>query len=126
MTPEETVNEFIARVLAKDLDGACELVAANLEYDNVPMGKNIGPDALKAFLNPMVDSLDDVEFVIHRQTASGNIVMNERTDRFLANGTWLDLPVAGVFEVNDEGRIVLWRDYFDLPTMMNQLAALGG
>ena len=126
MTPEEIVDAFIARVVAKDLDGACELVSDDIEYDNVPMGKNIGPDALKAFLAPMVDSLDDVQFVIHRQTASGNIVMNERTDRFLANGTWLDLPVAGVFEVNDEGRIVLWRDYFDLPTMMNQLAALGG
>jgi len=126
MTPEEIVDAFIARVVAKDLDGACELVSDDVEYDNVPMGKNIGPAALKAFLDPMVETLDDVEFVIHRQTASGNVVMNERTDRFLANGTWLDLPVAGVFEVNDEGRIVLWRDYFDLPTMMNQLAALGG
>ena len=50
MTPEETVNEFVKRVVAKDLDGACELVTADIEYDNVPMGKNYGPDGIKAVL----------------------------------------------------------------------------
>jgi limonene-1,2-epoxide hydrolase len=46
--------------------------------------------------------------------------MNERTDRFEIGGTWVDLPVAGVFELRD-GRIALWRDYFDLPTIMNEM-----
>ena len=124
MTPEETVNEFIARVVAKDIDGACELVAADLEYDNVPMGKNHGPDGLKAFLAPMVDSLDEVQFVTHRQTATGNVVMNERTDRFRVGEKWMDLPVAGIFEIDGDGRIVLWRDYFDMETMNTQLADL--
>ncbi|MCB1259572.1 MAG: nuclear transport factor 2 family protein, partial [Acidimicrobiales bacterium] len=76
------VDEFIRRVVGKDLDGACELVTDDCEYDNVPMGKNIGPEGIKAFLAPMVDSLDEVQFVVHRQTATGNVVMNERTDRF--------------------------------------------
>ena len=124
MTPEETVDEFIERVVAKDLDGACELVAADVEYDNVPMGKNIGPEGIKAFLQPMVEGLDEVEFVIHRQTATGNMVMNERVDRFRVGENWIDLPVAGVFEVGEDGLITLWRDYFDLPTMMDQLGQL--
>ena len=124
MTPEETVNEFIARVVAKDIDGACELVAADLEYDNVPMGKNHGPDGLRAFLTPMVEGLDEVQFVTHRQTVTGNIVMNERTDRFRVGDKWMDLPVAGIFEVGDDGLIVLWRDYFDMETMNTQLAAV--
>jgi len=126
MTPEETVDQFIARIVAKDLDGACELVSDDLEYDNVPMGKNLGPDGLKAFLAPLVDGVDEVEFVVHRQTATGNVVMNERTDRFKVGEAWMDLPVTGVFEVNDAGRIVLWRDYFDLATMTDQMAKLGG
>jgi len=124
MTPEETVNEFIARVVAKDIDGACELVAADVEYDNVPMGKNHGPDAMRAFLEPMVGGLDEVQFVTHRQTATGNLVMNERTDRFRVGDKWMDLPVAGIFEVGDDGLIVLWRDYFDMETMNTQLAAV--
>ena len=124
MTPEETVDEFIRRVVGKDLDGACELVTDDVEYDNVPMGKNHGPSGMKAFLQPMVDGLDEVQFVVHRQTATGSIVMNERTDRFRVGEKWMDLPVAGIFELDGEGRIVLWRDYFDVETMNRQLAEI--
>jgi limonene-1,2-epoxide hydrolase len=126
MTPEETVNLFIERIVGSDLDGACELVTDDLEYDNVPMGKNIGPEAMKAFLGAMEGSLDEVEFVIHRQVAAGNLVMNERTDRFRVGEAWMELPVCGVFEVNDDGRISLWRDYFDMATMTDQMAKLAG
>lgn len=45
MTPEATVNEFIRRVVANDLESALEMVTDDIEYDNVPIGKNIGPDA---------------------------------------------------------------------------------
>ena len=123
MTPEATVNEFIRRVVAVDLDGAAELVSDDLEYDNVPIGVTHGPDGLKEFLAGMTLGIDEVEFVVHRQTAVGNVVMNERTDRFRLGETWIDLPVAGVFEVDDAGRIVLWRDYFDAATFFNQLTA---
>ena len=126
MSPEETVNEFVRRILALDLDGACELVSDDVEYDNVPMGKNFGPDGIKSFLQPMVEGLDEVEFVVHRQTAAGNVVMNERTDRFRLGENWLDLPVAGIFEVGADGKIVLWRDYFDMATFTDQMAKLAG
>jgi limonene-1,2-epoxide hydrolase len=125
MTPEETVDEFIRRVVGEDLDGACELVTDDLEYDNVPMGKNHGPDGLKAFLQPMVDGLDEVEFVVHRQTATGDVVMNERTDRFRLGENWLELPVVGVFELTGD-KISLWRDYFDMATFNDQMAKLAG
>ena len=118
---EEAVNEFIRRVVAKDLDGAAELVSDDLEYDNVPLGKNHGPDGLKTFLAAMVSGFDEVEFVIHRQTVTGNIVMNERTDRFRKDDKWIDLPVAGVFEVDADGKVSLWRDYFDMASFTNQL-----
>jgi limonene-1,2-epoxide hydrolase len=124
MTPEETVDKFIALVISGDLDGACELVTDDVEYDNVPMGKNVGPDAMKAFLGPMVSGLDEVQFIVYRQAATGPIVMNERLDRFRLGDTWMELPVTGVFEVADDGRISLWRDYFDMTTMTNEMTKL--
>lgn len=123
MTPEETVDEFIRRIVGKDIDGGCALLSDDVEYDNVPMGKNIGPAAVKAFLDPMVAGVDEVQFVTHRQTATGSIVMNERTDRFRLGDRWIDLPVAGVFEVDADGKISLWRDYFDMQTFNDQMAA---
>jgi limonene-1,2-epoxide hydrolase len=122
MTPEETVDEFIARVVGLDLDAACELLTDDVEYDNVPMGKNIGPDALKAFLGGMGTGVDEVQFVVHRQAASGDVVINERTDRFRVGERWFDLPVAGVFELRD-GKIALWRDYFDMAPVNEMLAS---
>ena len=45
-------------------------------------------------------------------------------DRFRIGSGWLELPVAGVFEVNDEGLITLWRDYFDMGAYQRQMAEL--
>ena len=124
MTPLETVNEFIRRATNMDLDGACELVTDDVEYDNVPMGKNHGPEGIREILGPMVDALDEVEWIIHNETASGNVVMNERSDRFRLGDKWMTLPVAGVFELNDAGKITLWRDYFDVGTFNTEMARL--
>ncbi|HTN99953.1 MAG TPA: limonene-1,2-epoxide hydrolase family protein [Microthrixaceae bacterium] len=121
MTPEETVNEFIARVVSADFEGAAELVSDDLVYDNVPIGVAHGPQELKDFLVAMMAGMDEVEFIVHRQCANGNIVMNERTDRFLVREEWIGLPVSGVFEVNDDGKIGLWRDYFDAATFFEQM-----
>jgi limonene-1,2-epoxide hydrolase len=46
--------------------------------------------------------------------ANGNVVMNERIDTLTVGGKEISLPVCGVFELDDEGRITGWRDYFDM------------
>ncbi|MEM7285480.1 MAG: limonene-1,2-epoxide hydrolase family protein [Actinomycetota bacterium] len=125
MTAVETVNEFIRLIDAKDIEGAVALCAEDVEYDNVPMGKNMGRAAVLEFLMPMVAGVDEVQFIVHRQTATGNVVMNERTDRFSKGGVSADIPVAGVFEVNDEGEITLWRDYFDMGSVAAIMELLG-
>ena len=124
MTPDETVSEFLRRVTSGDLDGACELVTDDVEYDNVPMGKNHGPDELKAFLEPMVVDLDEVEWTVHRQAATGRVVINERTDTFRAQGAEMAIPVCGVFELTADGKISLWRDYFDMAVVNEGVAVL--
>jgi limonene-1,2-epoxide hydrolase len=126
MTPLETVNEFMRRFCTMDLDSACELVSDDVEYDNVPMGKNFGPDGIKTFAGGMNSQFDSVEFIVHREVATGNTVFNERTDRFVRGELTFDLLVAGVFEVSDAGLITLWRDYFDMGKVTEMLTALAG
>jgi limonene-1,2-epoxide hydrolase len=48
-------------------------------------------------------------------------VMNERTDRFQMGDRWIEIPVAGVWELRD-GQIALWRDYFDMGQFNEQLS----
>lgn len=123
-TPEQIVDEFVRRLTSHDLDGALELMADDVEYDNVPLGKNLGKEATRTFLAAM-DGADEVVFVTHRQVAAGVLVLNERTDRFRIGDKWMDLPVAGVFEVRD-GLITLWRDYFDMATFNSEMAKISG
>ena len=125
MEAREVVDEFITRICRMDLDGACELVTDDVEYDNVPMGKTRGPQGIKDVLGSMVGVLDGLEFIVHRQVSEGNLVLNERTDRFVKGDAVIDLPVAGVFEVTG-GRISLWRDYFDMAEVNRLLTEFAG
>ncbi len=119
-TPEQVVDEFIAAFAAKDVEKAMALVAEDVYYDNVPVGDMRGRDAMRAFLEPTFRSKGPVEFEVHRSAVTGNVVFNERTDRFVIKGKDIAIPVAGVFEVND-GLITFWRDYFDNQMFMTQI-----
>lgn len=120
MTPLETVNAFIRALEANDLDTACAMVAPDCEYDNVPMIKVFGPEGVKSILAPMFADCTEIEWIIHREAESGTTVFNERLDRFKMSQGWLELPVNGVWEVVD-GKITLWRDYFDAGTYLKQM-----
>ena len=121
MTPLETVNAFMTAAAKRDYDTALPLLAEDVEYQNMPLPAVKGRDAVKETLEALMALSQDGEWRVDRELASGDLVMNERVDRFLLNGTWAELPVAGVFIVRD-GLITEWRDYFDLQTIMNQMA----
>ncbi len=120
MTPEQVVTDLIRACEARDLDAVVALVTEDIEYDNVPIGKVFGPDGVLGVLSAGVSqAASQVEWVVHRQVAAGNTVMNERTDRFLVDERWIEIPIAAVFEVRGD-KISLWRDYFDLDTYRSQ------
>ena len=91
------------------------------------MGAVHGIDQVRATLGPFVARFDEVDWPVSRIAATGTAdsgtVFTERVDRFRAGETWLELPVVGVFEVRD-GRISLWRDYFDLGSTTRAIEAL--
>jgi limonene-1,2-epoxide hydrolase len=124
--PGDVVTAFIAAIEAKDLDTALALVTEDVSYENVPMSPIVGREAVRAALDSFLSMAAAVDWQVSRQMVSDNAVANERLDRFQIGDGWLEMPVAGFFEVSDDGRISLWRDYFDLPTYTTQLAALRG
>ena len=114
------VTALIRACESRDLDAVCALVTDDIEYDNVPVGAVHGPDGVRSVLSGGVtQAATEVQWVVHRQVVDGDTVMNERTDRFLVDGRWVEIPIAAVFEVRD-GRVALWRDYFDLETYRRQ------
>jgi limonene-1,2-epoxide hydrolase len=120
----DVVTALLAACGARDLDSAFDLLAEDVEYDNVPIGSVTGRERVRRVLGGGVTAMAErIEWVVLRQVAAGEVVMAERVDRFLLSGGWLELPVAGVFIVRD-GRVVLWRDYFDLAGYQDQRSRL--
>ena len=119
-TSEGIVDRFMECINTKDLDAATALLSDDCEYDNVPMGKVFGREVIHEYLQPVMERCSEIEWVTLRQTSSEGLVLNERLDRFKWPHGWVEVPVAGIFEIKD-GEITLWRDYFDLSTYTDQL-----
>src|ERR1051325_588045 len=75
----------------------------------------------KLHLSVVTDCVIEVTALV----VSGDTVFTERVDRMKVAGADLELPVAGVFEVDEAGKITAWRDYFDLLTVMEALKKAG-
>ncbi|TQR86113.1 limonene-1,2-epoxide hydrolase [Mycobacterium hodleri] len=120
--PAELVTEFCALWANPDLETILSYFTEDAVYHNIPMAPAEGLPAIRDLLPMMLDGMEGIDFVVHRQVADGNLVMNERTDVMRrTNGGRVELPVMGTFEVRD-GRIAAWRDYFDLATVTAGLA----
>jgi limonene-1,2-epoxide hydrolase len=123
-SPVDVVRAFLAAMAKKDYDTGLAYVSDDCEYDNVPLGKVFGPAGVRGVLEPFFAPTLENEFVIRRQVADGPVVFMERLDRHRLADGWVELPVTGVWEVHD-GRITLWHDYFDAPTILNVWPAPG-
>ena len=125
MTPTETVDASIGAIERKDVATAVAMLSEDVSYENMPMEAIVGPNGVAATLEMFLGPADEVDWQILRPVKEGDTVINERLDRFRIGDGWLELSIAGVFEVVD-GKIRLWRDYFDMATYTTQMKALAG
>jgi len=91
-------------------------------YENVPMSALKGHEEIRSLLGPFLGGAGSCAWEVLNQVEQGDVVMNERVDRFtMADGKNVAIRVAGVFEIRD-GKVAVWRDYFDLAEFTNQMA----
>lgn len=125
MTPIETVTAFIAAWDAYDLEKIYSFMAEDIEWSDVPLSTVNGIDQVRA----KMDGFPGVEacgFDTHQIAASGNVVLTERTDCFVMKGRRRTIRVMGTFELNEEGKIQRWRDYFDSAEFVREFGDLPG
>ena len=118
MTPIAIVTDFCAAFDRLDWDGIYAHLADDIVYHNIPMEPVHGLDAFKAVYAAF--PVSEARFEINNIAANGNIVLTERTDRFVLAGQPIVIRVMGVFEIRD-GKIAVWRDYFDLAQFTGQM-----
>ncbi len=106
------VEDFLNALQGQDFDAIDRLLADDLVYQNVGFPTIRGGARVRKMLRGMEGRMG-FEVKFHRNVAEGSTVLNERTDVMVFGPLRVQFWVCGVFEVRD-GRITLWRDYFDL------------
>jgi limonene-1,2-epoxide hydrolase len=107
-----TVEVLLSSLQAADADGAGAVLDDNLVYQNVGLPTIRGrARAMKLFR--AMEGRAGFEVKTHRIAVNGSSVLTERTDALIFGPVRLQFWVCGVFEVHN-GRITLWRDYFDV------------
>ena len=119
----EIVTRFVKEFDAPTVDAATigAYFTDNAVYQNMPMDPMTGREAIGKFLSGMGPAMLSAGWEVKHQVAEGNVVMNERVDRFKMGEKDIAVRVVGVFEVQD-GKIAAWRDYFDLAEFQKQMA----
>ena len=115
-----TVENFLTALQNQDIDAAGAVLDDNLVYQNVGFPTIRGrARAIKLFRS--MEGRAGFEVKTHRIAVNGSTVLTERTDALVFGRLRLQFWVCGVFEVTD-GRITLWRDYFDMFDFAKALA----
>ena len=119
---EKVVNDLFAAWTRLNLDEVMGLFAEDGVWDNVPMSPAKGKQAIREMTNGFMKDATSFIAKILRTVHEGNVVCNERVDTIvMKNGKKAEIPVAGMFEMDNNGKIKIWRDYFDLASFTKQL-----
>ena len=110
--PARVVETFLYALRDKDFDAADEVLDDDLVYQNVGLPTIRGRQRTMKLLGGLSRPNAGFDVKIHRIASEGSAVLTERTDVLIFGPFRAHFWVCGVFEVR-EGRITLWRDYFD-------------
>jgi limonene-1,2-epoxide hydrolase len=123
MTPQETVEAFIAHWNACDIDAMLSLCAEDIVYHNIPMEPVVGTAQMREMVAGFLANIAKCDWQTHAIAANGNTVLTERTDIFhFKDGRRAAIRVMGTFDIGSDGRITGWRDYFDMLEFQREFA----
>jgi limonene-1,2-epoxide hydrolase len=113
------VRDFCAAFGRRDVDEILGYFAEDAVYHNMPMPAMTGKSAIRSVLEMFLGPATFAEFEVLNISASGDVVLTERIDRFEVGGKKIELPVMGTFEIAGV-KIAAWRDYFDMAAWTRQ------
>ncbi len=122
MDPETIVRDFCNAFARQDLAELLGFFAEGAVYHNIPLPPNEGLAAIEATLKQFLDPSGEAEFRILNFAVSGRAVLTERLDVLTLGGKRIEIPVMGTFEIDADGKIAAWRDYFDMGMLQSQLS----
>ncbi len=119
---EKTIREFISEWSNLNAEKLASYFAEDGTYYNIPSSEITGRENIEQFIAGFIRPWGSTDWEIISLLTEGNIVMVERLDKTVVAGKPVNLPCFGYFEL-ENGKIKMWRDYFDLATYTDALTA---
>jgi limonene-1,2-epoxide hydrolase len=112
-SPIDVVQSFLHALGTGNLDRVSAFLADDVVYQNVPLPADRGKENVLRTLKLFQRFVTKFEVKMRNIAVRDGVVLTERVDILSGPFVYLDIWVCGTFEVRD-GKITLWRDYFDL------------
>jgi len=109
---EDSVVRFLEALVNDDVDLARTMLDPDVTFANVSLRTLRGRARVMRMIERLARSRVHYDVTVHHISASGSVVLVERTDALTWRGLRMRFWVCAHFEVRDR-RIVVWRDYFD-------------
>ena len=120
---EQTVAEYFASIRAMDVERCLALFAPGAEQqDPVGAPANTGKEAIHAFFTQIFAGFQEVTVTEDSVFPGGNSVAVKWTGRgVVQNGNTVDFEGIDVIDINDEGKIIRSRSFWDVDQVMAAL-----
>jgi limonene-1,2-epoxide hydrolase len=115
------IRRFWHDLYARDFDKVGAYFAEDGHYEDVPApdAGAVGPAAVAARLRVGLEPIERYVHHLHRMVADAESVVTEHTEEWhWGSGESVALPFVSIHVIR-EGRIALWRDYWDMNTLMS-------
>lgn len=120
MNNEEIVRDFISAWSRLNPEELVQFFSEDGTYHNMPAAPVSGHANLRKFIGAFLKNWTATGWDVLNLMSKGNVVIAERLDRTKVGDKAINLPCCGVFEM-ENGKIKVWRDYFDMATFTNAL-----
>jgi len=114
-TNEDIIKQFLAAWSNLDANELTDYFTDDGIYHNIPISATEGKENVRAQIEGICERWTRTSWDLVSIASSGDLVIAERVDRTEVGEKKVDLPCTGVFEM-ENGKIKVWRDYFDLNT----------
>lgn len=118
----DTAKELIETWKRKDVDGVLAMLDEEIVYHyHVGSPPLEGKAKIRKFLERFGAEQEDIRWRIENYAERGDTLLVEGRDIYRKGDKEIDLPYMGIFRFRD-GKILEWRDHFDMGELRKQQA----
>ncbi|GGE41641.1 hypothetical protein GCM10011367_15370 [Marinicauda pacifica] len=105
----------------RDWERVVNLFAEDGSLHSMMVDPIVGREAIGARIGHMADGIEEITLNVRHIGVIDDVVFIERVDEFVYHGHPGSVPVVGVIEVNEEGLIDEWREYYDRAELLEAM-----